>query len=263
MKKWLLLPAFLPSAFISFGQTTATDFTAADCSSVSHNLFTELNSGKVVVLVWVMPCASCISDAKGAYDAVQSFATSNPGKVLYWMSDDQGNTACSSLSSWASVNNIGPTNLTVFGNTGNTIDETNYGGTGMPHVVVMGGNNHHIYYNMRNGSSDGAAITTAISQGLAALGVSGVDGHAAELTAYPNPAYDKVSVDYTLNEAATVFMDIYNSVGSKVLTVATGRQSAGHHSSDIDFHGKLPVGMYTLRFSTENANRVIKFNVAY
>src|SRR4051812_39968068 len=102
MKKALLaVSIFLLNGIMAYSQTTATDFTAADCSAVNHSLFTELNAGKVVVLVWVMPCGACVSDAKAGYDAAQSFAISNPGKVLYWMSDDAGNTACSSLSSWA------------------------------------------------------------------------------------------------------------------------------------------------------------------
>src|SRR5438067_299698 len=64
MKKILLFVSFLLINGITFGQTTATDFTATDCNSASQSLFTELNAGKIVVLIWVMPCSVCISDAK-------------------------------------------------------------------------------------------------------------------------------------------------------------------------------------------------------
>src|ERR1043165_5686641 len=89
---------------LAVAQTTATNFTATDCNATSHTLFTELDAGKIVVLVWVMPCAACISDAKAAFDAVGSFASSNPGKVVFYLSDDIGDAGCSTLNSWASTN---------------------------------------------------------------------------------------------------------------------------------------------------------------
>jgi hypothetical protein len=213
MKKLLLSSAIVLSAFITKGQTTATDFTAADCSSTSHNLFTELNSGKIIVLVWIEPCGGCISDAKAGYDAMHSFATSNPGKVAYWLVDDVGNTDCASLSSWASTNGIVPINITIFNNTGNVINEADYGGTGMPHVVVLGDTTHHIYYNQLSGSNDGPAITNAISNAIA--GITAVEQFTrtgTELTLFPNPSNDKVALSFKLpdgvNEGALNLYDI-------------------------------------------------------
>lgn len=56
MKKLLLaFSQLLLSGFMAFGQTTATDFTVNDCGGTSHNLFTELDAGKVIVLCWPMP----------------------------------------------------------------------------------------------------------------------------------------------------------------------------------------------------------------
>ena len=136
MKKNLLLILILAFGKLEFAQT-AVDFTAPDCSGTSHNLFTELNAGKIIVLVWVMPCGTCISDAKAGYDAAQSFATSNPGRVIYWLVDDIGNSTCSTVSSWANTNGIVTNNITVFSNSGNKIDEANYGGSAMPHVLVL------------------------------------------------------------------------------------------------------------------------------
>lgn len=80
MKKiiFTLTIALMFVATISKAQTTASDFTATDCSSMSHNLYTELNAGKVVVISWVMPCSACVGGATAASNAVQSFATSHP-----------------------------------------------------------------------------------------------------------------------------------------------------------------------------------------
>jgi len=264
MKKLILSASFLLlNGIMAIGQTTATDFTASDCSSGSHTLFTELNSGKVVVLVWVMPCSMCISDAKAAYDAVQSFATSNPGKVIYWLSDDAGNTSCSALSSWASTNAIGTTGSAYFGNTGNAIDEANYGGSGMPHVVVISGASHTIYYNQKNGSSDGAAITSAINSAITATtGVGNVANSVAVLSLFPNPAKDKISVNYGLDNSTAVNVEVYDVVGKSVKTISFGEQASGQHSFDLNFDTKLSNGVYFLKLNIGNASQTVKFTIA-
>ena len=67
---------------------TATDFTADDCNGTSHNLYSELDDGNVVVLCWVMPCGPWFLGAEYAQNAVQSFNISHPGKVKYYIVDD-------------------------------------------------------------------------------------------------------------------------------------------------------------------------------
>src|SRR4051812_49233225 len=105
MKKILYSILLLPVTSL-FAQT-APDFTAIDCDGTSHNLYSELNTGKVIVLNWVMPCSMCIGGSAGAYNTVQGYASSNPGVVLHYLLDDNGGTACSTLQSWAVTNSIG------------------------------------------------------------------------------------------------------------------------------------------------------------
>ncbi len=263
MKKlyFTLLTCILPT-ISSIAQTTATDFTATDCNSVSHNLFTELNAGKVVVMVWVDPCASCISDAIASYNAVQSFATSNPGKVLYWFSDDIGNTPCSSLSAWATTNSIGPANMTTFGNVGLTIDEANYGGTGMPHVVVMGGNNHHIFYNQRNGSNDGVAITNAITQALSSTAVAAVTNNNEGLQVFPNPGDGIINIKYTNNTYSQARIGIYNVSGSLVQDIVVTNQQPGTNAIQINPDASLADGVYYIKIITGQETQTAKLVIA-
>lgn len=191
MKKVFFTIATICSLSVAQAQT-APDFTAPDCSSSSHTLYTELNAGKTVVITWVMPCGSCVNGGKAAQNAVASFNTSNPGKVVYWMIDDLGDTPCPSLSSWASTNGI--TAPTLFGNAGNAADENDFGGTGMPHVVVIAPNKT-ILFNKKNGAAnDETGIKAAISQSIA-LNVAEID--AREISIAPNPASNEVKVSYT------------------------------------------------------------------
>ena len=92
MKKGLLYIAVLIfSIGISFGQTNATDFDATDCDGNAHNLFSELDSGKIIVIAWVMPCGPCGTHSLPAYVSALSYSTSHPGKVLFYMADDHIN----------------------------------------------------------------------------------------------------------------------------------------------------------------------------
>jgi hypothetical protein len=213
------------------------------------------------VLNWVEPCPSCISDSKAAYDAAQSFATSHPGKVLYWLSDDQGNTTCSSLNTWATTNGIGPTGMTSFGNVGNVINEANYGGTGMPHVVVIGGTNHNIYFNVRNGANEGAAITAAINQALTAA-VNDVNGNIASVSVFPNPTKGTISVKFSLHEASKISVDIIDATGKTMKNLNFTEKFSGENTLPISFDNQLPSGNYFLRLKTDNATRAINFTIA-
>ncbi|MDX2001828.1 MAG: T9SS type A sorting domain-containing protein [Chitinophagales bacterium] len=190
MKKVLFTIAVICSLSAAQAQT-APDFTASDCSSASHSLYTELAAGKTVVITWVMPCGSCVNGGKAAQNAVASYNTSNPGKVVYWMIDDLGDTPCPSLSSWASSNGI--TLPTLFGNSGNAADENDFGGTGMPHVVVIAPDKT-ILFNKKNGAAnDETGIKAAISQSIA-LNVAEID--ARKISIAPNPASNQIRVSY-------------------------------------------------------------------
>ena len=198
MKKIVTSAALLLATAASFAQTTATDWTAPDCSSTSHNLFTELNSGKVIVFVWVMPCGTCVLPAQTAYNTVQNFATSNPGKVVYYLADDLGDAGCTALNDFVNNNSVGNTaNMTIFSNSGNLINENDFGGSGMPHIIVMGGPNHQIFFNKKgSAANDASGLTTAINQAIGATSVASLNNEISFSVA-PNPLTDHVSISYT------------------------------------------------------------------
>ena len=86
MKKTLMIiTAILTTLGFAYAQTNATDFTTDDCNGTSHTLFDELDDDKVIVIAWVMPCTPCATYAGYASNAVQSFATSHPGRVKYYL----------------------------------------------------------------------------------------------------------------------------------------------------------------------------------
>ncbi len=240
----------------SNAQTNATNWTAADCNGTNHTLFDELDNGKVIVFVWVMPCGSCINGGKAAYNAVQSFEASNPGKVMYYLADDLGDDNCTALTSWINNNSIGDVSkMTLFGNSGNIIKESNFGGTGMPHVIVMGGIDHKIYYNKKNGATnDQAGIESAIGSALQTLSVGTVKPQIS-FSVSPNPAKESVSISYAGGISKVSVVSVTGQVVKEEVF------SRGVMNPVVGLSGIAP-GMYTVKVTDDKGNtgseRIIK-----
>jgi hypothetical protein len=197
MRKIFTSCALLFAAAAANAQTTATNWTAQDCSSATHTLFNELDNGKIIVFAWVMPCASCVAPTKTAYNVVQGYATSNPGKVALYIADDLGDDDCNALTTWVTSNSVGNVaNLTLFPNTSNVINETNFGGSGMPHIIVMAGTDHHIYFNQKNTAANNAtAIQSAINAAIGATSVAELS--AISFSVSPNPVAESFLIEAT------------------------------------------------------------------
>lgn len=241
---------------ITFSQT-ATNFTANDCSSNSHDLFTELNSGKIVVISFVMPCGSCIAPTLAADAAVQSYASSNPGQVLFYVSDDVGSTSCSTLNSWQSTNSI--TSDATFANT--AVNMAQYGSGTMNRVVVLGGTSHTIYYNAGSGVNQ-TAIQNAINTALSATGINDNSKIDFQLKVFPNPVTDNFSVTYSLLQSDNVKMEVVNMLGEKVKEIVSENQSAGPHELYIGTEG-MNAGVYFLKVATSDFSTLVKFTVSH
>jgi hypothetical protein len=162
MRKLLIIFFMLLIHAASHAQTIAPDFTATDCNGDIQNLYTELNNGKTVIVIWVMPCIGCIDGTVAADDARSSLSGQYPNSVLLWIVDDGPPSNCSTVNNW--VSSIGMQPQRTFGNYSNEIDQDSYGGFGMPHITVIGPNKQ-IYYNEFNTQGSGleAAVENAIN----------------------------------------------------------------------------------------------------
>lgn len=254
MKKNILITATLLMSLVATAQT-ATDFTATDCLANSHNLYSELNSGKVIVIAWVMPCTSCIGPSLAAYNASESFSTSNPGQVFFYLADDLANTSCASLTSWGNTNSM--PNAIKFSSA--LVNQTGYGTAGMPKIVVLGGSSHTIYYNQNSGVTT-SAVQTAISSALSTASVNEMNSEDIHLNLFPNPAQNKAKFEYVLSIPTEVSVSIYNVLGAEVKNIQTENQQAGKHESIIELES-LTAGIYFFKIKVGGTSKVIKFSV--
>ncbi len=245
--------------FVALGQTTATDFTLTDCAGNPHSLFADLDAGKVIVISFVMPCASCIAPSVSTYDVVQNYATSNPGRVIFYLSDDNGTSSCSSLNTWASQNSM--PNATVISTTALKMSQYNGNGVGMPKIVVLGGSNHTVYSNENNGDNS-HNLDAAINQALGASGMIEDENTIVNLNVLPNPVKNSASITYSLNQSREVSIELFNMLGEKVKTLAVEKQTAGKHTSQIDLE-TFSNGIYFIKLNTSISSEIVKFTVAH
>ncbi|MCW3076554.1 MAG: hypothetical protein JWO32_1163 [Bacteroidetes bacterium] len=256
MKKLLFL--FIISVFTTaVVSQTAVNFNANDCSSANHDLFSELNSGKVIVIAWVMPCANCISGALAGYTSVQNYAGSNPGQVKFYLADDVANTSCATLQSWANTN--GMTNCdAVFSNT--AVNMSAYGAAGMPKLIVVGGSNHAVYYNVNgSGAITSSDIQSAINSALSDV-AAGIKEHSEFISAaniYPNPSNTSVNFSLNLIKRANVKIHIQNQLGQKISEVYNGSLQQGENMFNINTTA-FNNGTYFINCTVEESSKILK-----
>jgi hypothetical protein len=256
MKRILLVIAILSIRMAGFSQT-AVNFIGNDCAGTAHNLFTELDAGNIIVLSFVMPCVGCIAPAQNALYTAQSFGSSYPGRVVFYVVDDDGGTPCSTLITWVLDNGMSFT--PIFTDTAFT--KFPYGPHGMPKTVVLAGADHKVIY-VEDNTLDVTALQNAIAAALIPATVLQVNNEYFALNVFPNPATDHISVDSTLQEPGDVAIAIYDLVGTKVKTLAAPSQAAGHHNVAVSIDEQLSAGFYLLRLSSGSVASVCKFFVA-
>lgn len=235
MKKLLILGLLMVS-LMSQSQT-AVNFTCDDCSGTQYDLFDQLDAGKIVVLVWVMPCGTCVLPAKTAYNVAHSYESTNPGKVVYYLCDDYGTTSCTSMTNWANTNSISPT--AIFSNS--AIDMLDYGETGMPKMVVIAGTDHKVYDNQINTftpSQITAAIDLAISESVNSIDVNSFGNSLNVLQSTSG-----LVLNYNLEGNSKILVSIFDYSGRYIVENQQFNLVSGFNALEI-YAGKLTQGFY-------------------
>ncbi len=203
----ILLPVYV------FAQQ-AQNFQSNDCSGEYHDFFKELDSGKVIVLCWIMPCTSCIGPAMTSYNIVKNMNVEFPGRIRFYLVDDVADTPCQTIVNWSNTYNmLSAPFISTFSNS--SIKMSDYGTSGMPKVVVVG-SNHQVYYNKNNtvvpqdivAAIKNALLTTGdIQESNPTLGIQSIT---------PNPTNGKSLITFTLGFSSDVRVEIVDNIGQIV-----------------------------------------------
>ena len=82
----------------------------------------------------------------------------------------------------------------------------------------------------------------------------------ASINLYPNPAANSTTLNYNLEVASNVVMNIYDMNGRLISTLDKGTQSAGSHSQIIDLRS-MDKGVYMIQMLTKGSVNTVKLIV--
>ena len=236
------------AAQISMAQSPAMDFTMNDCNGNMHNLFSELDQNRVIILEFFMlnctPCITAGHEVEPLYNQLNS--QYNNHLSFYHFGYDDTYT-CQQISDWVTTNGF---NSTPFDS--GAYQAAYYGGFGMPTIVVVAGSNHGVIYSSVGYTlGDSSFIHTSV-----------INYFAAHPTGI-NPITNELEFGITISSEHGVFHVFSNaeitkveviSIEGKILKTFEGPDS----NSEISFAG-LANGLYIIKayhhdiFSTKKA----------
>ena len=90
------------------------------------------------------------------------------------------------------------------------------------------------------------------------LKTSSVLAQEINLSVFPNPTTDKITIAFNLKEKETVAISVCNLLGKEVLKILDATQITGQHQEDINL-GHLPNGTYFVKINIDNQLVTHKF----
>ena len=105
-----------------------------------------------------------------------------------------------------------------------------------------------------------ACTTFVVTQSIEILTTNTVEQAAtANFSTAPNPFSNSTHVNYSLLKNSTISLEIYNSVGQKITTLANGSYGAGNYKFEFNpFDLNLNSGIYFLRFNSDDKTETLK-----
>jgi len=260
MKKQILLIIAMIFVFtISNAQTKALQFNGEDCNGNPVNLFADLDSGKFVILHFFMPnCGGCPPPALLIQEMAKKINAKYPEKVKGYAFPFENSTTCSYSSSWVSSNGLDI--LYAPMDSGET-HVAHYSGFGMPTVVLLGGADHRVIFSTL---SFNRADTTVMRDSILRIidptsGIFGINNINLNVSIYPNPASENITIDIPKIENTNAIIDIISIEGKQISLIYDGNISGSFHKKqDIS---NLPCGNYLVRFQLNGEISTQKFIV--
>lgn len=127
----------------------------------------------------------------------------------------------------------------------------NYGGFGMPTVVLLGGsgaNKHVMFSTLSFSTADTTTMRDSILNMLNMTGIADLPNSVNAFSVYPNPASDNIVINLDLKESSNLLIDVTDITGKQVAIISNEKQS----------------GIVTKQFSTaalQNGNYFVRLQV--
>ena len=227
---------------------TVMQLNGLDCNGNSHDLYADLDAGKAVILHFFMPnCGACPPPAQKIQAMANHILANHPGTITAYAMPFNNTTTCAATASWVTSSNVP---LYMPYDSGAT-QVANYGGFGMPTVVVLGGsgaNRRVMFFTMSFSTSDTTIMRDSI---LALLGItSGVNdlkSSESNIQIFPNPSSDNITIRIPQSETTISSYRIFDVTGKLVMNF---KRESFEQVIDIS---DLAEGVYQLQPFSESA----------
>jgi hypothetical protein len=227
--------------------TTAYDFNMDDCNGKMHHLFSELDSGNVVVMEFFMlSCSPCIVAGKSLDAMITPLKKKYGTKVRFYQFGFTKSYTCTQIQSWVSTN--GFANSVPFDS--GDVQVAYYGGMGMPTVAVVGGKGHDVLFTSMDfkPNTDSATISTAIHTFFNTTGIQTNEDITSAVSVYPNPTSGLITLNLKLEKQGTLNLTLTNLQGQNVLNLSNENLKPGNWNKTIALP-RLKNGVYFLNGS--------------
>ena len=235
---------------VSEAQTTAMDFNRMDCNGNMRHLFTDLDSGKVVILEYFMGpnCTSCMDAAKEIEAMKAKFLATHPGKVMTYAMGFQNSYSCATITAWVTSQSLSAIPMDSA-----ALQVAYYGGFSMPTIVVVAGTSHNIIYtaNPNNGgyaNGDTSKMSIEINKFFNPTNVKNIPASIGSVNIYPNPANGSLHVQFDVKQPTAVSIRIIDVTGKVVADAVNENVSKGNFTKAIST-SDLAQGVYMLSVS--------------
>ena len=262
MKKTILLSIALMFVLKISKAQSVMQFAGVDCNGNNVDLFADLDAGKAVILHFYMPsCGSCPPPALKIQTMANHINAMYPGSVKGYAFPFQNSTTCAYSSTWVSSNNLGTLYQPMDSGAAHV---ANYGGFGMPTVVVLGGsgaNKRVMYSSLNFVTSDTIKMRDSIVQLINPSGIKDLPTAVNSFNVYPNPANDNISINIDLKETSKLLIDVADITGKQIAIISEEKQN-GIIKKQFNTSG-LPNGNYFVRLQVNGKTSTQKLTVLH
>lgn len=230
------------------GPTTAYDFTMNDCNGKMHHLFSELDSGNVVVMEFFMiSCSPCIVAGHALDKMVVPLKKKYGEKVRFYQIGFTKSYTCSQIQDWVGTNGFA---TSVPFDSGD-VQVAYYGGMGMPTVAVAGGKGHDVLFSSIDfkPNTDTAAISTSIHTFFNTTGIQKNSSSDLSVRFFPNPASNTIHLILDIEKPQALHLSLINLQGQKMAELLNENVNPGPWNKTI-LLPQLQNGVYFLQGET-------------
>lgn len=239
-------------------QSTIIDFTQYDCNGQFHNLYSELDSGYVVVMEFIMTCSSCVLAGHALETIIADLETQYPGKIRFYQFAYSNAYDCSIMTGFKDTNSF---QSTVFEENGHMLAA--FGGFGMPTIGIVGGSNHGIIYSSVGFTiPDTALISSSLHNYFATISSNPLPASAGFISSFPNPANNYLTVKINQIKKSRINLSIYDLAGKLIDEPLLNFMAINDFNKTIDV-SHLSDGIYTLRISIDEKSYFDRIKISH